>query len=100
MSDMKVIVVGKGGREHAIVRALKESSSDPQVHAWPGSDAIFELARPVDGVTCIPELLNAVKEEGIHLVVAGEESYLMQGLADACEASAFLVGARRNRGQC
>jgi phosphoribosylamine--glycine ligase len=87
MNDMKVIVVGKGGREHAIVRALKESPSAPQVYAWPGSDAIFELAQPTKGVTCIPELLNYIKAEGIHLCVAGEESYLMEGLSDACEVS-------------
>ncbi len=87
MSDMKVIVVGKGGREHAIVRSLKESPSAPHVYAWPGSDAIFELAQPTTGVTCIPELLNYIKSEEIHLCVAGEESYLMEGLADACEAT-------------
>jgi phosphoribosylamine--glycine ligase len=84
---MKVIVVGKGGREHAIVRALKESESEPEVYAWPGSDAIFQLASPAESVTCIPELLNFIKSEGIHLCVAGEETYLVQGLADACEAT-------------
>jgi phosphoribosylamine---glycine ligase len=87
MSDMKVIVVGKGGREHALVRALKESPSVPQVYAWPGSHAIFELAQPTTDVTCIPELLNYIKSEKIHLCVAGEESYLMEGLSDACEAT-------------
>ena len=87
MSNMKVIVVGKGGREHAIVRALKESPSAPQVYAWPGSDAIFELAKPTTDVTCIPELLNYIRSEEINLCVAGEESYLMEGIADACEAT-------------
>ncbi len=83
---MKVIVVGKGGREHAIVRALKDSSSAPEVYAWPGSDAIFELATRAEGVSGVPDLLNFITQEGIHLCVAGEESYLMKGLADACEA--------------
>lgn len=84
---MKMIVIGKGGREHAIVRALKESESAPEVYAWPGSDAIFESAQQVIGVRAIPELLNFITQHEIHLCVAGEESYLMQGLADACDAT-------------
>ena len=84
---MQVIVVGKGGREHAILRALKESPSNPHLYAWPGSDAIFELASPVQDVSVIPELLNFCTAREMDLCVAGEESYLMQGLADACEAT-------------
>ena len=40
---MKICVVGKGGREHALVRSLRESASDPEVFCYPGSEAIFEL---------------------------------------------------------
>ena len=94
---MKTLVVGKGGREHAIVRALNESTSEPEVYAWPGSDAIFEIAKPTEGVTGISELLNFIKTEGIDLCVAGEESYLMKGLADAAEATSILCwGPKKN----
>ena len=41
---MKILVVGKGGREHALVRAFSESPSKPELFCFPGSDAIFELA--------------------------------------------------------
>ena len=84
---MKVIVVGKGGREHAIVRALHESASKPAVYAWPGNDAIFETAQPLIDVTDIPSLITGIQREGIDLCVAGEESYLMKSLADSCEAA-------------
>ncbi len=98
MSAMKVIVIGKGGREHAIVRALKESSSAPEVYAWPGSDAIGQLAQRVEGISAVPELLNFIQKEEIHLCVAGEESYLMQGLADACEASGIACWGPKRQG--
>ena len=98
MTAMKVIVVGKGGREHAIVRALKESASEPEVYAWPGSDAIFQLANRAEKVSCIPELLNFIRSEGIHLCVAGEESYLVQGLADACEATGISCWGPKKAG--
>ena len=44
---MKILVVGKGGREHALVRALAESPSKPELFCFPGSDAIFEIAKPL-----------------------------------------------------
>lgn len=83
---MKIVVVGKGGREHALVRALVESPSKPEVYCFPGSDAIRELAAPVpaDG---LESLVAWMKSHAIDLCVAGEESYLVtgEGLANLCE---------------
>ena len=45
---MRIVVVGKGGREHALIRALSESPESPELYCFPGSDAIFELAKPVE----------------------------------------------------
>ncbi|MBP6783200.1 MAG: phosphoribosylamine--glycine ligase [Verrucomicrobiales bacterium] len=85
---MKVLVVGKGGREHAIITAIAESPTETEIYSFPGSDAIFELARPVeaDGVA---SLIAVMQREGIELCVAGEESYLVkdEGLANACKAA-------------
>lgn len=83
---MKVLVVGKGGREHALVRALAESPAKPELYCFPGSDAIFSLASPVP-VKSLGELIVWMKENAIDLCVAGEESYLVKddGLANLCE---------------
>lgn len=84
---MKLCVVGKGGREHALIRAFRESASAPEIFCFPGSEAIFELegvgrveARDLDSLTGWMELM------GIDLCVAGEESYLVtgEGLANRC----------------
>ncbi|TAE77810.1 MAG: phosphoribosylamine--glycine ligase [Verrucomicrobia bacterium] len=83
---MKIVVVGKGGREHALVRALAESPGSPELFCFPGSDAILESARPVpaDGLESLVEWMGA---NAIDLCVAGEESYLVkgEGLANLCE---------------
>ena len=83
---MKVLVVGKGGREHALVRALAESPGKPELFCFPGSDAILEIAKPVpaDG---LESLVAWMKANAIDLCVAGEESYLVknEGLANLCE---------------
>ena len=83
---MKILVVGKGGREHALVRALAESPGHPELFCFPGSDAIFELAKPVVA-NGLESLVEWMKSNAIDLCVAGEESYLVkgEGLANLCE---------------
>ncbi len=83
---MKVLVVGKGGREHALVRTLAESPSQPELFCFPGSDAIFSIAKTVP-VKTLPQLIAWMQENKIDLCVAGEESYLVknEGLANLCE---------------
>jgi phosphoribosylamine--glycine ligase len=77
--------VGKGGREHALVRALAESPGGHEIFCYPGSDAIFELARPVaaDGLESLVEWMVA---NAVDLCVAGEEAFLVEGegLANLC----------------
>ena len=73
---MKILVTGKGGREHAILTALSESPSKPQLFAYPGSDASAALATRVD-VPNLTELIAFMKREAIDLCVAGEEGSLM-----------------------
>lgn len=82
---MKVLVVGKGGREHAIITALHESPTETEIYSFPGSDAIFQLARPT-AATDLPSLIEFLVTHGIDVCVAGEESYLVtgEGLANAC----------------
>ncbi len=83
---MKILVVGKGGREHALIRALAESPSRPELFCFPGSDAIAEWAKPVAAAD-LPSLIAWMKMHEIDLCVAGEESYLVrdEGLANLCE---------------
>lgn len=80
---MKVLVVGKGGREHALVRALSLSASVSEVHAFPGSAGMATEAlchRTKD--MSFESLLKIVKDSRIDLVVIGPEDQLVQGWAD------------------
>ena len=73
----RVLVVGGGGREHAIVRALLRSPQRPQVFAAPGNAGIARDA------TIVPDGEVA----GMDLVVVGPEAPLVAGLADECAAA-------------
>lgn len=83
---MKIAVIGKGGREHALIKALHDSPTPTELYCYPGSDAINLLAAPIPA-TGLDSLIDWMSANRIDLCVAGEESYLVQGegLANACQ---------------
>jgi phosphoribosylamine--glycine ligase len=92
MTQMNVLVVGQGGREHALVRALKSSRSVLSVHAVPGSDGIAAdaLCHPISWRD-INAVRSFIEREKIHLVVIGPETPLAEGLSDLLRDSGIDV---------
>jgi phosphoribosylamine--glycine ligase len=85
---VRILVVGGGGREHAIVRALGRSDSRHELLCTPGNAGIAADARCLDAAgEDVPGVLAAAIGEGADLVVVGPEAPLVGGLVDALEAS-------------
>lgn len=89
---MKVLVIGGGGREHALVWALRKSASVTDVVAAPGNGGIAALARclPVD-VNNLHAMVDLVAVERPDLTVVGPEVPLALGLVDELERRKFRV---------
>lgn len=84
---MKVLVVGSGGREHALVRAFSRSGLVDEVLAAPGNPGMLDEAERVEVDASDPYAVASLADErGVELLVVGPEAPLVAGVVDACEA--------------
>ena len=84
---MKVLVVGGGGREHAIIKKLKESKKNPELYAAPGNGGIAAdaVCVPVKA-TDVDAMVSYAAENGIDFCVVAPDDPLVLGMVDAMEA--------------
>jgi phosphoribosylamine---glycine ligase len=94
---MKVLVVGGGGREHALVWKIAQSKRVKKIFCAPGNAGIARLAKCVPiGAADIDKLLAFARKEEIDLTVVGPEDPLSQGIVDQFEAAGLRIfGASR-----
>ncbi|MCX7572084.1 phosphoribosylamine--glycine ligase [Tumebacillus sp. DT12] len=89
---MKVLVIGGGGREHAIVWKLAQSSQKPTLYCAPGNPGIAQLATCVNiGGEEVSALADFAEQEGIDLTVVGPEAPLLAGIVDHFEERGLKV---------
>jgi phosphoribosylamine--glycine ligase len=98
---MKILVVGGGGREHALAWKLAQSPHCTKLFAAPGNPGIAEVAECIEvGGEDVPGLLALARREKIDLTVVGPEVALVEGIVDAFEAAGLRVfGPNREAAQ-
>ena len=89
---MKVLVVGGGGREHALVWKLRQSPRISRIYCAPGNAGIAAIADCVNiSADNIPALLSFASENGIDLTLVGPEAPLTNGIADQFQAAGLRI---------
>lgn len=95
---MNVLIVGSGGREHAIATSVAKSPRVDKIYCAPGNAGIGQIAECVPiGAMEFDKLVNFAKENSIDLTIVGMDDPLVGGLVDAMEAEGLRVfGPRKN----
>ena len=95
---MKVLIVGSGGREHAIAWAVSQSAKADKIYCAPGNAGIEEYAECVNiGAMEFDKLVAFAKENAIDLTIIGMDDPLVGGVVDAFESEGLRVfGPRKN----
>ena len=95
---MKVLVVGGGGREHALIRKIKESSKVDEIFCTPGNGGISYDAKCFDvSATDIDGVVDLAKKLSVDLVVVAPDDPLVAGMVDALNDAGFKTfGPRAN----
>ena len=95
---MKVLVVGSGGREHAIVTSVAKSNRVDKIYCAPGNAGIGQLAECVNiGAMEFDKLVAFAKEKEIDFTIVGMDDPLVGGIVDVFEAEGLKVfGPRKN----
>jgi len=91
-SSMKILVIGGGGREHALVWKLKQSSSIDRIFCAPGNAGTAEIAENIAvSATDLPQLLRFAKQNDVELTVVGPDDPLAMGIVDLFTADKLRV---------
>jgi len=92
MAKVNVLMIGSGGREHAIVHSLVQSPRVATLYAAPGNAGMSKIAQvvPMD-VSNHADVLRFIRDNKIELTVIGPEAPLVAGLSDALRAQGHLV---------
>lgn len=89
---MKVLIVGSGGREHAIAWSVAKSPKVDKIYCAPGNAGIAEFAECVNiGAMEFDKLVAFAKENAIDLTIIGMDDPLVGGVVDAFEAEGLRV---------
>jgi len=96
--NMKVLIVGSGGREHAIAASVAKSPKVDKIYCAPGNAGIGQIAECVPiGAMEFEKLVAFAKEQAIDFTIVGMDDPLVGGLVDALEAEGLRVfGPRKN----
>ena len=90
---MKILVIGNGGREHALVEAIKKSNKANEIFCLPGNAGTHHIATNINNVDIkkFTEIKKFIKKKKIDLVIVGPEKPLVDGIVDYLEKNKIKV---------
>jgi phosphoribosylamine--glycine ligase len=95
-----ILVIGSGGREHAIIKKLLQSKKVTKIYSYPANAGILQDATLADGIDLkdFSTIVHFCKKNTVRYVVVGSEAFLMEGIVDVLEASSIKVFGPKKAG--
>jgi len=89
---MNILIIGQGGREHALAWKVRQSKHANQIYVLPGNDGMKDVAQTVDiAIDDYPSIITFAIEKNIELTIVGSEKPLCDGLVDRMEEKGLRV---------
>ncbi len=99
MSNKKILIIGSGGREHALIRKFKESNKIDTIFVTPGNSGMKKDA-VVLGKLSYPEIIDFYKKNEIYFIFVGPEQPLSEGFVDLCQLeNVRIIGPNKKAAQ-
>ncbi len=99
MSNKKILIIGSGGREHALIRKFKESNKIDTIFVTPGNPGMKKDA-VVLGKLSYPEIIDFYKKNEIYFIFVGPEQPLSEGFVDLCQLeNVRIIGPNKKAAQ-
>ncbi len=99
MSNNKILIIGSGGREHALIRKFKESNKIDTIFVTPGNPGMKKDA-VVLGKLSYPEIIDFYKKNEIYFIFVGPEQPLSEGFVDLCQLeNVRIIGPNKKAAQ-
>jgi phosphoribosylamine---glycine ligase len=95
---MNVLLIGGGGREHAIAKKIKESKKLTDFYAIPGNPGISKIAKVISENTNVENIVKLAKENKVDLIICGPEQPLVEGLYDLAKDAGIPVFGPSKKG--
>lgn len=95
---MNVLLIGSGGREHAIAKKLVESPKLKKLYSIPGNSGISKISETIGTDLNVESIVNSAKEKSIDLIFCGPEQPLVDGLSDLAEKNGIKTFGPSKKG--
>ncbi|WP_185878578.1 phosphoribosylamine--glycine ligase [Blattabacterium cuenoti] len=88
---MKILILGSGGREHAIGKKILKDSSHMEIYFYPGNGGTSQIGKNIENFHSTSELCSFAKKNAIDITIVGSETFLWDGIVDVFQSDGLKI---------
>ncbi|WP_185860032.1 phosphoribosylamine--glycine ligase [Blattabacterium cuenoti] len=88
---MKILILGSGGREHAIGKKILKDFSPMEIYFYPGNGGTSQIGKNIENILSTSELCSFAKKNAIDITIVGSENFLLDGIVDVFQSDGLKI---------